>query len=180
MNMRHSPKTFLLIAALALVFPGISRAQSRKSPTPAPMPAPVSSTLSYGPDLTVDKIVEKFFDYLAQGKVDDAYAFLTNGTKIGDDLKEMANLKTSTREAIEKFGDIKGSELVGIQPAGAHLLRATYVSLGAAYPLRWKFYFYRLEPGTAWKLIDIGVDDRLVDMFDDNKPPQQSQPAPVQ
>lgn len=167
MTMQKYPTLF---AALALLLPRAGFAQdSAKTPAPAPAAQPVAASTGD----SVDKTVAKFFGLLMKGQIDDAYAYLTNGTKIGDDLQEMAKLKVNTKVAIDKFGQIKGFELVSIQTTGTHLMRATYISLGTGYPLRWKFYFYRLDNG--WQLIDLGVDDRLVDMFDDNKPQQEQQ-----
>jgi hypothetical protein len=170
MNMRYD-HTLLTALAAALFLTSVAHAQdAKKSPSPTPsLPGAGPAVASTGDSL--DQTMEKFFGFLGKGQIDEAYNYLTKGTKIGDDLEEMAKLKVNTKEAIQKFGDIKGYELVTIQPAGTHLIRATYLSLGAAYPLRWKFYFYRLDK--TWNLIDIGVDDRLVDIFDDNKVPQQ-------
>ena len=150
----------------------VSAQDANKTPAPASQaPVPANPALCSTGD-SLDGTVQKFFGMLAKGQTDDAYNYLTKGTKIAEDLEEMAKLKVNTKEAIQKFGEIKGYELVNIQTAGTRLMRATYLSLGTSYPLRWKFYFYRLDK--TWNLIDIGVDDRLVDMFDDNKP----QPEP--
>jgi hypothetical protein len=114
---------------------------------------------------TPDKIVEYFFALLTRNQIDQAYDYLTNGTKIGEKPEEVANLKTKTRDAIRIFGEILGYESVGVKNVGTRLLRANYISIGKGFPLRWKFYFYRWDK--TWRLIDIGVDDRLVDMFDE-------------
>jgi hypothetical protein len=173
MTMRNFQKYLPLLAALAFLLPRTGFAQD-SAKTPAT--AAASQTAPSGAGDSVDKTVAKFFGLLMKGQIDDAYGYLTNGTKIADDLEEMAKLKVNTKVAIEKFGQIKGYELVGIQTTGTHLMRATYLSLGTGYPLRWKFYFYRLDNG--WQLIDLGVDDRLVDMFEDNKPQQAEQQQP--
>lgn len=181
MTMFYIRKYLPLFTAILFLFPAAAPAQDAKaSPSPTPQAAPLPPTpalCSTGDSL--DGTVQKFFGLLTKGQIDDAYNYLTKGTKIADDLEEMAKLKVNTKEAIQKFGDIKGYELVTIQTAGTRLMRATYLSLGTAYPLRWKFYFYRLDK--TWNLIDIGVDDRLVDMFDDNKAQSEiQQPEPQQ
>lgn len=118
--------------------------------------------------MSADKIVDSFFAYLGKGQVDQAYDFLTNGTKIAEKPDEVAKLKSTTKDAIRIFGDISGYELIATKTAGTHLMCSTYLSLGKGYPLRWKFYFYRWDK--TWRLIDIRVDDRLVDIFDETIP----------
>jgi hypothetical protein len=131
-----------------------------------PTPVPVSRAMAMDP--TVAKIISDFFDRLQRNKVDEAYDQLTTGTAIAEKTEDVANLKAKTAEAIRLFGDIEGRELVSMKVVGQHLFSATYLSLGSEMPLRWKFYFYRLD--ASWKLIDIGVDDRLVDIFEDKDP----------
>ena len=41
--------------------------------------------------------------------------------------------------------------MIDLKNVSGHLLRATYISLGKDYPLRWRFYFY--NGGDAWRLI---------------------------
>lgn len=175
MTMRYLKNHLPVVAALACMLPCAAFAQDAgKTPTPAPSATPAQPATGD----SVDKIVATFYGLLTKGQVDDAYDFLTRGTRIADDLERMAGLKGRTRDAIKLFGDIQGFELVSIQNSGTHLMRATYISLGKTAPLRWRFLFYRLDK--TWKLIDLGVDDRLSDLFDDNKPqpPQDSGAAP--
>lgn len=124
-------------------------------------------------DESVSKTIDSFFAALRQNQIAQAYEDLTKGTKIAENPKDIATLKSKTLQAIEMFGDIVGAERTAVQNVGAHLLRTTYVSLGKNFPLRWRFYFYRA--GETWRLIDIRVDDRLADMFDEpEKTPAQS------
>lgn len=116
-------------------------------------------------DEAVSKTIENFFAALRQNQIAQAYEDLTKGTKIAESPKDISTLKSKTQQAIEMFGDIVGAERTAVQNVGSHLLRTTYVSLGKNFPLRWRFYFYRA--GEAWRLIDIRVDDRLADMFDE-------------
>lgn len=171
MTKRYIQKYLPVFAALTLAFPCAGFGQDAgKTPTPSTTPALPAASES------VDRIVENFYGLLTKGQVDEAYDFLTKGTRIADDLPRMASLKGRTKDAIKLFGDIQGFELVSIQNSGTHLMRATYISLGKTAPLRWRFLFYRLDK--TWKLIDLGVDDRLSDLFDDNKPqPQQESGA---
>lgn len=139
---------------------------------PARVQAEVNPAASK-PDDSVTKIVETFFGALQKNQIDLAYEQLTRGTKIAEKPQEIATLKSKTQQAIEMFGDVQGAERIAVQNVGSHLLSVTYLSIGKNFPLRWRFYFYRA--GDKWRLIDIRVDDRLIDMFDEpEKAPPQS------
>jgi hypothetical protein len=111
------------------------------------------------------QIVSTFFASLKEGKIDEGYATLTKGSKIAEKPEELRQLKAKTREAIEVFGAINGFDFVESRAIGQRLVRATYVSLGKVFPLRWRFYFYK--PEDVWRLIDMRVDDKLPGIFDE-------------
>jgi len=148
--------------------------------TPAPAPAvrfmETPSVTTHSPQLASSppsnlevptRMVADFFGQIAKGQVDEAYANLTKGSKTIEKPEDLRVLKQKTREAIEVFGAISGHELVESKPIGTRLLRRTYLSLGAEFPLRWRVYFYNAND--RWRLIDLRVDDRLAGMFDEPK-----------
>ncbi len=156
-------KFFFLLMTLAATAFGQAAGEFKTSlPTFPETGAPASTE---GLDPQVQKILDSFFDLLQQDHVDQAYDQLTKGTKLADKPEDIRLLKSKTNQAINVYGDIVGREVVAIQNVGTHLLRATCLSVGKNYPLRWRFYFYRDDK--TWRLIDIRVDDRLVDMFDE-------------
>lgn len=104
-----------------------------------------------------------FFQALASQQVDAGYDKLVEGSKIAEKKTEVSALKSKTKEAIRLFGEIRGYELVSVDSVGTRLITVSCLSLGADFPLRWRFYFYR--PVADWKLVDIRVDDRLGEMF---------------
>jgi hypothetical protein len=110
--------------------------------------------------------VHTFFGLIQQGDIDAAYFGLTRGSKIAERPEELRSLKTKTKEAVEVFGAVHGYDLVESKPVGERLVRATYLSLGHEYPLRWRFYFYKSE--TVWRLIDLRVDDKLSGIFEES------------
>jgi hypothetical protein len=129
-------------------------------------------------DDEVSQLTDAFFFLLGKNEIDKAYAQLTAGTKIAERADDIATLKSKTQQAIQFFGQIQGHELVAVRTVGTHLMAATYLSIGRDFPLRWRFYFYRADK--TWRLIDIRVDDRLVDMFDEKPvtlPGASEQPA---
>ncbi len=111
------------------------------------------------------QIVANFFAALREGKIDDGYAALTKDSKIAEKPEELKQLKNKTREAIAVFGTIVGFDFVESRAIGQRLVRATYISQGKVFPLRWRFYFYK--PEDSWRLIDMRVDDKLTGIFDE-------------
>jgi hypothetical protein len=121
------------------------------------------------------QIVATFFASLKEGKIDEGYLTLTKGSKIAEKPEEVRQLKAKTREAIDVFGNIHGYDLVESRAIGQRLVRATYVSLGKVFPLRWRFYFYK--PEDVWRLIDMRVDDKLPGIFDESEDPAPAAPV---
>jgi len=113
------------------------------------------------------QMVANFFGALRDGKIDDGYAVLTKDSKIAEKPEELRQLKAKTREAIEVFGQISGFDFVESRAVGQRLVRATYISQGKVFPLRWRFYFYK--PVDSWRLIDMRVDDKLSGIFDETE-----------
>jgi hypothetical protein len=174
---KHPP----LIASLVIFLAPVCMAQ-KSAAIPAAPEAAASAIVSSEASVTaprpqvdgsITKLIDTFFDLLARNQIDKAYERLTLGTKIAEQEKDVATLRAKTQQAIQYLGEVRGHELVAVKNVGTHLLAATYLSLGKDFPLRWRFYFYRAED--VWKLIDIRVDDRLMDMFDDKS--AQPQPA---
>jgi len=163
-----------IIAAVCAALPlyGQER-QPAPSVTPASQAAPAeaapaasASVMVMGKQVSLQLVydqVSAFFDTLRQGEVDRAYDVLTKNSKIGDNVSDVTTLKDKTRQAIKLYGAIRGYENTQVKPVGTHLVRITCLSLGSELPLRWRFYFY--ESAAGWKLIDLRVDDRLVDLF---------------
>jgi len=124
-------------------------------------PIPLKNPMLDGPA----QIVATFFNSLRDGKIDDGYANLTKGSNIAEKPEELKQLKAKTHEAIELYGYINGFDFVESRAVGQRLVRATYVSQGKVFPLRWRFYFYK--PDDVWRLIDLRVDDKLTGIFDE-------------
>jgi len=162
------PPAVVVPLLLALGGTVLGQAAEKTPYNPFP-PLTVQDATPYASDVKLDeqvkKVIDGFFDLLQQDHVDQAYDQLTKGTKIAEKPDDVALLKSKTNQAIDLYGDIVGREVVSVKNVGNHLLRATCLSLGKNYPLRWRFYFYRND--NTWRLIDIRVDDRLIDMFDE-------------
>jgi hypothetical protein len=117
-----------------------------------------------------------FFALVQRNRIDEAYANLTKGSRIGERTEDLKTLKSKTAEALELFGVIHGYELIETKEVGQNLLRRTYITLGRDSPLRWRFYFYRT--GAEWRLLDLRVDDRLDAIFGEIPEGAASEPKP--
>ena len=162
------PHLLLLLTATAAL------AQEKPAPaTPKPAaktdPAPTVTTkpnpVAPAPGDPPAQMAADFFNLLQKGQIEEAYAGFTKGSKIIEKPEDLRVLKQKTKEAIEVFGAIVGYELFETKPVGSRLLRRTYLSLGAEFPLRWRFYFYNAN--NRWRLIDMRVDDKLTGIFDE-------------
>ncbi len=154
-----------LVLATTPVLCGQEKPVKPATPEPAKTPPASEPVSTAGPITSPGQIAAAFFALLQKGSVDAAYSSLTRGSKIAEKPEELRLLKTKTNEAIEVFGAVSGYDLVESKNVGARLLRATYVSHGKTFPLRWRFYFY--NPDGIWRLIDLRVDDKLTGIFDE-------------
>lgn len=166
----------VVFAAVSALF-GQEKPVKPATPEPAKTPATPSAAVELtpptaGPITSPGQIAAAFFALLQKGSVDAAYSSLTRGSKIAEKPEELRLLKSKTNEAIEVFGAVTGYDLVESKSVGAKLLRATYVSHGRTFPLRWRFYFY--NPDGIWRLIDLRVDDKLTGIFDE--PEERKEP----
>ncbi len=145
---------------------------STPEPTPAveegmPPLIPEARSIPGVPDTVLAK-VDVFFALLSRGRIDQAYDSLVSGTVIEAKPADVEVLKKKTREAQALFGKITGHDIADVKPVGDRLIRVTSLSFGENYPLRWRFYFYQSKG--EWRLIDIRVDDRLMDLFNETEP----------
>lgn len=123
---------------------------------------------------TPEERVALFFERLKKREVDLAYKELLRGSKIAEVAKDVDLLQTKTVEALRFAGPITGADWVERRNVGekAYLVGLTYISLGKNFPLRWRFYFYKVDE--HWRLIDIRISDRLPEMFKEGGTPYDS------
>ena len=154
------------LTAVSLFAQSAPNARAQDS-TPAPSPEATLKATQGGTLLgtKVVPIIAQFFTALEHDDIDKAYTALTAGSNIANQTKGLDTLKTKTADAIKAFGEIRGYDIVGTKWIGTHLVRVTCISLGATNPLRWRFYFYNGANG--WKLVDIGMNARLSQIFEE-------------
>ena len=139
-------------------------AQQKASPTPKPNMVLLDQG-DDGNNVRPVEMLKKFFAGVKSGRLDDALDAITANSLLAHKPEDIETLKKGTQQALEKYGDVEGFEILEQKSAGESLFRITCVSLGEDMPLRWKFYFYKTH-GT-WRLLDMRVDTGIVDLFED-------------
>lgn len=179
-SMNSFRSAFLAVSALSLCSPW-AWAEGDAPGKPAAVATPASEIVPGTPfkvdaaeeekEATPTARVEHFFERLKNREVDLAYKEILRGSKIAETPKDVDLLQTKTVEALRFAGAITGADLVETRTVGVggNLVGLTYLSLGKNFPLRWRFYFYRVEG--AWRLIDIRISDRLPEMFKEGATP---------
>ncbi|MEI8234141.1 MAG: hypothetical protein WCH57_05590 [Verrucomicrobiota bacterium] len=172
-RIRYRPRfmrKFLLIAAPVVILAAAPLFAQNESQAAAAAAVAVQAG-------TPQAQVDRFFGLLIEGRVDAAYDQLLQGTKIAESTKDVEMLKEKTRAALRAFGDVSGVDQINVRNVGTRLQRITSLSLGARFPIRWRFYFY--QAADKWRLIDLRIDDRLADMFEEPAPVLPTAPAPA-
>ncbi|MDD5349147.1 MAG: hypothetical protein PHQ12_02945 [Chthoniobacteraceae bacterium] len=163
-------KLFLFAAPVLAAIPVSAPVFAEDAPKAAPSASPAASESG-----TPQAQVKNFFQMLTEGRVEAAYDDLLKGTKIAESPKDVAMLKEKTRVALRAFGDVSGVDQLDVKNVGTRLRRITSLSLGSRFPVRWRFYFYQAQE--KWNLVDIRIDDRLSDMFEEPAPVFLPMPA---
>lgn len=110
-------------------------------------------------------MLKKFFAGVKSGKLDDAFTGLIRDSLLAHKAEDIETLKKGMQQALDKYGDIDGFEILEKKTVGENLLRITCISLGEDMPLRWKFYFYKTRD--EWRLLDMRVDNGIANLFED-------------
>jgi len=140
--------------------PSSSKKLPKTLDTPAPTPEPDS------PKRSPDEVAAAFFNLLKADKVDAAYDTLKMELGIAERSPDEARkIREQTQKALDTFGPALDYEMVREEKLGTHLIRRSYLLIGAVLPLRWKFYFYK--PADRWMLIDLRIDDGIPQWFDE-------------
>jgi hypothetical protein len=156
-------RILLLIFLLCAVSTGIAR---NSSPTPANEMLLLDESSSGGePRVTPMEMLRKFFSGVKSGNLDDALNALTRDSLLAHKKDDIETLKKGTQQALDKYGDVEGFEILEKKAVGDSLLRVTGLSLGEDMPLRWRFYFYKIKGN--WRLLDMRVDTGIADLFED-------------
>lgn len=108
----------------------------------------------------------KFFNFLLDSNVTDAYNELMKGSFLVAQNDKMTALINQTHKAFEIYGLIKGYEPVNAEEITKSFVRIRYIGLHTRFPMRWIFTFYK-SPSAGWILTNIKFDDLTEYYFSD-------------
>lgn len=104
--------------------------------------------------------VEKFFVTIQSGRSDDAFKEILTGSDIENSGPNVDAFSQRVDKAIKDYGAMRHYELFDVRPLTSKITMLTYFAYLDTEPLRWQFFFETSSP-TAWKLINLRVDDSL-------------------
>ncbi len=108
----------------------------------------------------------KFFNFLLDSNVTDAYNELMKGSFLVAQNDKMTALINQTHKAFEIYGLIKGYEPVNAEEITKTFVRIRYIGLHTRFPMRWIFTFYK-SPSAGCILTNIKFDDLTEYYFSD-------------
>lgn len=111
----------------------------------------------------VAQVCAAFFEQLKAGQVKSAYQALLKGSRIADQVEDVAKLQQRAEELIQGYGPVLGYEFVKAQVVGKSLCQMTYLTRSERAPVVWQITFYRLAE--TWRVFNVRMDDRVMDLF---------------
>jgi hypothetical protein len=113
-----------------------------------------------------EKVVEKFFAMLSDGKANEAtdYLFAANPWMGKTGADQVQNLKTQLSNLPKLVGNLRGKEKIIEERVGDNYAYLVYVGLYDRQPIRFKFYFYR--PDGKWRFQNFSFDANLAEDFE--------------
>ncbi len=150
--MKHRSAILFLFAAMTC---GVSAQEKKKPGLQIPAtPAKKDPGVQLHP--LVKARVESFFVMLKDGRTQDCYKKLFEGSSIAKEQPAVLDeLIENTSKVMEKCGRIESTELVSVQACGSCLRKATYIINCQYQPLRWNVYAYFGEG--RWQILDTEV-----------------------
>jgi hypothetical protein len=124
-------------------------------------------------DAGVKMRIDVFFKFLKDGKVDEAYAKLFEGSTLAKEQPELLpTLVKNTTLVIEKCGKVESASLLRVRSAGRTLKEVIYIANCQKRPIRWQIYAYHGEG--RWQILDTDVNLELDSFFEPESKPAAS------
>jgi hypothetical protein len=149
------------LLVLFLVIPPALAAPEKNPVRPAAAPEPGGNgELDAGVKIRIDS----FFKLLKEGKADEAYAKLFEGSTLAAEQPELLpNLVKNTNKVLEKCGRLESASLLRVRSAGKSLREVIYIANCQKRPIRWQLYAY--YGAGRWQILDTDVDLELDSFF---------------
>ena len=162
--MKLSLFLFAVLATLAVAAPprGVPKPAVPKPAAAKPaVPAPQAAG---DLDAAVRARIEAFFNHLAGGKVEDAYARLFEGSSLAKEQPALLpTLINNTQLVLEKCGAAENGSVLRVRGAGKTLKEVTCILNCKKRPIRWTLYVYYGEG--RWQVLDAEADLELGSFF---------------
>ena len=155
----------LILFLFALLCTPAFPAPPKTPPKPA-VPAPQAAG---DLDAAVRARIEAFFKHLTEGKLDEGYARLFEGSTLAKEQPALLpTLIKNTTLVLEKCGAAENGSVLRVRSAGRTLKEVTCILNCKRRPIRWTLYAYYGEG--RWQILDAEVDLELGAFFDAGKP----------
>ena len=118
-----------------------------------------------GIPVDVNKRINQFFAALKKKDVKNTYDLLLGDSEMAKDTKTMEQFREISSKLIKDFGVFEGHETLRAKPSGSRLLKMEVAAYAKSNPFLWTFYFYKTK--TAWKVIDVNVNNKVQEMFEE-------------
>lgn len=161
--------TLLLIALLSTLAQAVPpKGTPKAAPKTAPKPAVPAPQASGELDAAVRARIEAFFNHLAGGKIEDAYARLFEGSALAKEQPALLpTLVSNTKLVLEKCGAAENGAVLRVRGAGKTLKEVTCILNCKKRPIRWTLYVYYGEG--RWQVLDAEADLELGAFFAPDK-----------
>lgn len=111
----------------------------------------------------VAQMCTAFFEQLKVGQIKPAYQTLLKGSRIADQVEDVAKLQQRAEELLQGYGPILGYEFLKAQCVGKSLCQMTYLTRSDRAPVVWQMTFYR--SADTWRVFNVRMDDRIMELF---------------
>jgi len=157
--------TLLLFALLSTT---VLAAPPKTPPKTPPKPAVPAPQAGGELDAAVRARIEAFFKHLAEGKLDEGYARLFEGSTLAKEQPALLpTLIKNTTLVLEKCGAAENGSVLRVRSAGRTLKEVTCILNCKKRPIRWTLFVYFGEG--RWQILDAEADLELGSFFGPDK-----------
>ena len=110
-------------------------------------------------DPTVAARQTAFLKQVREGKIEEAYDALLEGSLVREKKADVENLVTQTEKALGLYGGVTELEDLGASRQDKHVAHGTAIVCCEKGPLYFYFIWYRPKSDAAWRIQNVWFDD---------------------
>lgn len=129
-----------------------------------PLSIHVGSLSSTELEPELKKLFDAFYAKIKDGKIEDGWQKLLDGSRIGKEPSILNEFITKTQEIIKVHGAVQDFELLRVKSTGKHLREIIYQLSCKDHPTRWRIFAYKIND--RWQILDVDVSSDLTRMFE--------------